>query len=65
MLVIVLANNGYLSIRQTHENFFGEVVGATPAPGSSFRTINVWPPPMVFPPSALPRRTTGRYWTLS
>ena len=33
VLVIVLANNGYLSIRQTHENFFGEVVGATPASG--------------------------------
>ena len=27
VLVIVLANNGYLSIRQTHENFFGSVVG--------------------------------------
>ena len=36
VLVIVLANNGYLSIRQTHENFFGEVVGATPASGVEF-----------------------------
>ena len=36
VLVIVLANNGYLSIRQTHENFFGSVVGATPASGVEF-----------------------------
>lgn len=36
VLVIVLANNGYLSIRQTHENFFGTVVGATPASGVEF-----------------------------
>ena len=36
VLVIVLANNGYLSIRQTHENFFGAVVGATPASGVEF-----------------------------
>ncbi len=36
MLIIVLANNGYLSIRQTHENFFGTVVGATPASGVEF-----------------------------
>ena len=36
VLVIVLANNGYLSIRQTHENFFGSLVGATPASGVEF-----------------------------
>ena len=36
VLVIVLANNGYLSIRQTHENFFGAEVGATPASGVEF-----------------------------
>jgi len=36
VLVIVLANGGYLSIRQTHENFFGSVVGATPASGVEF-----------------------------
>ncbi|WP_295456426.1 thiamine pyrophosphate-binding protein [uncultured Thiodictyon sp.] len=36
VLVIILANGGYLSIRQTHENFFGTVVGATPASGVEF-----------------------------
>lgn len=36
LLVIVLANDGYLSIRQTHENFFGSIVGATPASGVEF-----------------------------
>jgi acetolactate synthase-1/2/3 large subunit len=36
VLIIVLANGGYLSIRQTHENFFGEVVGATPRSGVDF-----------------------------
>ncbi|WP_234084904.1 thiamine pyrophosphate-binding protein [Azonexus sp. R2A61] len=36
-LVIVLINNeGYLSIRQTHENFFDRVIGATPASGIEF-----------------------------
>ncbi len=33
VLVLVLANEGYLSIKQTHENFFGRVVGADPASG--------------------------------
>lgn len=33
VIVVVLANGGYLSIRQTHENFFGSVVGATPQSG--------------------------------
>jgi acetolactate synthase-1/2/3 large subunit len=34
VLIVVLANGGYLSIRQTHENFFrGTVVGASPASG--------------------------------
>ena len=33
VLIVVLANGGYLSIRQTHENFFGAVVGASPASG--------------------------------
>lgn len=36
VLIVVLANNGYLSIRQTHENFFGSVVGATPQSGVEF-----------------------------
>lgn len=36
VLVIVLANGGYLSIRQTHENFFGCEVGASPASGVEF-----------------------------
>lgn len=36
VLVVVVANNGYLSIRQTHENFFGSIVGATPASGVEF-----------------------------
>jgi acetolactate synthase-1/2/3 large subunit len=36
VLIIVLANGGYLSIRQTHENFFGRVVGATPESGVEF-----------------------------
>lgn len=34
--VVVLANRGYLSIRQTHENFFGSIVGATPESGVDF-----------------------------
>ncbi len=33
VLIVVLDNQGYLSIRQTHENFFGRVVGATPESG--------------------------------
>ncbi len=36
VLVVVLNNAGYLSIRQTHENFFGRVIGATPASGVEF-----------------------------
>lgn len=36
VLVIVLNNGGYLSIWQTHENFFGKVIGATPASGVEF-----------------------------
>ncbi len=36
VIVIVLNNEGYLSIRQTHENFFGRVIGATPASGVEF-----------------------------
>ena len=36
VIVIVLNNAGYLSIWQTHENFFGQVVGATPASGVDF-----------------------------
>lgn len=35
-IVIVLNNSGYLSIWQTHENFFGRVVGATPQSGVEF-----------------------------
>lgn len=36
MIVIVLNNKGYLSIRQTHENFFGRVIGANPESGVDF-----------------------------
>jgi len=36
VIVIVLNNAGYLSIWQTHENFFGKVIGATPASGVEF-----------------------------
>jgi acetolactate synthase-1/2/3 large subunit len=36
VVVVVLNNAGYLSIWQTHENFFGRVVGATPASGVEF-----------------------------
>jgi acetolactate synthase-1/2/3 large subunit len=36
VIVIVINNAGYLSIRQTHENFFGKVVGATPTSGVEF-----------------------------
>lgn len=36
VIIIVLNNSGYLSIWQTHENFFGRVVGATPTTGIEF-----------------------------
>ncbi len=36
VVIIVLNNGGYLSIWQTHENFFGRVIGATPASGVDF-----------------------------
>ena len=36
IVVVVLNNGGYLSIWQTHENFFGKVIGATPASGVEF-----------------------------
>ena len=36
VIVVVLNNAGYLSIWQTHENFFGKVIGATPASGVDF-----------------------------
>lgn len=36
IIVIVLNNSGYLSIRQTHENFFQRVIGATPETGIEF-----------------------------
>jgi acetolactate synthase-1/2/3 large subunit len=36
VIIIVLNNAGYLSIWQTHENFFGKVIGATPASGVDF-----------------------------
>jgi acetolactate synthase-1/2/3 large subunit len=36
IVLIVLNNRGYLSIWQTHENFFGRVVGATPESGVEF-----------------------------
>jgi len=36
VVIIVLNNGGYLSIWQTHENFFGRVIGATPSSGVDF-----------------------------
>ena len=36
VIVIILNNGGYLSIWQTHENFFDRVIGATPASGVGF-----------------------------
>ena len=36
VVIIVLNNRGYLSIWQTHENFFGRVIGATPESGVEF-----------------------------
>lgn len=36
LVIVVLDNQGYLSIRQTHENFFGKVIGATPKSGIEF-----------------------------
>lgn len=36
VIIIVLNNGGYLSIWQTHENFFGKVIGANPASGVEF-----------------------------
>lgn len=36
VVVVVLNNGGYLSIWQTHENFFGRVIGATPTTGVEF-----------------------------
>ena len=36
VVIVVLNNSGYLSIWQTHENFFGRVIGATPASGVEF-----------------------------
>lgn len=36
VIIILLNNNGYLSIKQTHENFFGKIIGATPETGVEF-----------------------------
>lgn len=36
VIVIVINNRGYLSIWQTHESFFGRVIGATPETGVEF-----------------------------
>jgi len=36
LILLILNNAGYLSIWQTHENFFGRVIGATPASGVEF-----------------------------
>lgn len=36
VVIVVLNNGGYLSIWQTHENFFGKVIGATPESGVEF-----------------------------
>ncbi|MDC0088862.1 thiamine pyrophosphate-binding protein [Porticoccaceae bacterium] len=37
--IFVINNNGYLSIRSTHENFFGSVFGAHPESGVDFPDI--------------------------
>jgi len=34
--LFILDNGGYLSIRQTHENFFGQIYGATDSTGLTF-----------------------------
>ena len=36
ILIIVINNAGYLSIWQTHQNFFGKIIGATPKTGVEF-----------------------------
>jgi acetolactate synthase-1/2/3 large subunit len=36
VIIVVLNNRGYLSIWQTHENFFGKIIGATPETGIGF-----------------------------
>jgi len=36
IVVIVINNGGYLSIKQTHESFFGNVVGCNPSSGIEF-----------------------------
>jgi len=36
VVIIVLNNSGYLSIWQTHQNFFGRIIGATPETGVEF-----------------------------
>ena len=41
VIVVVLNNGGYLSIWQTHENFFGRVIGATPESGVEFPDFSV------------------------
>lgn len=40
VIVVVLNNAGYLSIWQTHENFFGRVIGATAETGVQFPDFN-------------------------
>jgi len=36
LIIVLIDNGGYQSIRQTHENFFGRIIGATPATGVDF-----------------------------
>lgn len=36
VVILLINNSGYLSIWQTHENFFGRVIGATPSSGVEF-----------------------------
>ncbi len=40
VVIVILNNSGYLSIWQTHENFFGKVIGATPESGVDFPDFN-------------------------
>jgi acetolactate synthase-1/2/3 large subunit len=36
VIIFLINNSGYLSIKQTHENFFGKIIGATPQTGVEF-----------------------------
>jgi hypothetical protein len=60
VLIVLIDNGGYLSIRQTHENFFGRIVGATPASGVEFPDFARVAAAYGWMPSASPPRPTCR-----